>query len=114
MGAGLHVAAYFISYGARSSLLPAALSVAVPVGVFLVATYALDYYLVRRWGRFDVWLLIASTAVVGATVVAAATGFNLAGCLLILVLAPTLSVVGYEMRGYRLEAEALTTGRGTG
>ena len=102
-GAGLHVAAYFIAHSSRVNLLATAISVALPVGVFLIVTYTLYYYLVRRWGRFDLWLLIASTAVVGATVAAAAYGLNLAGCLLILVLAPAVTVIGYELLGYRNE-----------
>ncbi len=102
-GAGLQVAAYFIAHGSRVNLLATAISVALPVGVFLIVTYTLYYYLVRRWGRFDLWLLIASTAVVGATVAAAACGLNLAGCLLILVLAPAVTVIGYEVLGYRNE-----------
>ena len=105
-GAGLHVAAYYVSQETRVSLLATTLSVALPVGVFLVVTYGLHYYLVRRWGRFDAWLLIASTTVVIATIVAAACGFSLAGCLLVLVLAPAVTVIGYETLGYRREADA--------
>src|SRR5207244_10554691 len=74
-GAGLHVAAYYLSQGAQVSLLATALSVALPVGAFFVVTYGFHYYLVRRWGRLDTWLLTASTAVVVATIVAAACGF---------------------------------------
>ena len=107
-GAGLHVAAYFTGHGARIGLPATAPTVAVPVGVFLVVTYALHYYLVRRWGDFDLWLLIASTVLVGAAVVAAGLGFSLAGCLLILALAPTATVVGYEIHGFRRQTEALT------
>jgi len=106
-GAGLRVAAYFIAHESPVGLLATALSVAVPVSVFLWITCAVYYYLVRRRDRFDVWLLMASTAVVGAAVVAAASGFSLAGSLLILVVAPTVTVVGYEMLGYRREAEEL-------
>lgn len=105
-GAGLHVAAYYVSHEASVSLLATALSVALPVGVFLVVTYALYYYLTRRWSRFDAWLLMASTAVVAASIVAAACGFSLAGCLLVLVLAPAVTVIGYETLGYRREAGA--------
>src|SRR6266478_4811626 len=76
-GAGLHVAAYYVSQEARVSLLATALSVALPVGVFLVLTYALYYYLARRWGRLDSWLLIVSIAVVGVAIVMAANGFGL-------------------------------------
>ena len=106
-GAGLHVAAYYVLRESRVSLLATALSVALPVGVLLVVTYALYYHLVRRWGHFDTWLLIASTTVVLATIVAAACGFSLAGCLLLLVLAPAATVIGFETLGYRRNADTL-------
>jgi len=104
-GAGLHAAAYYIANEAHVSLLAIVLGVAVPLGSFLVMTYALYYYLVHRWGRFDVWLLMASITVVVATAVAAMLGLNVAACLLILLLAPTVTVIGYEALGYRRETE---------
>jgi low temperature requirement protein LtrA len=107
-GAGLHVAAYFIDHEAHISSLATVLSVAIPVCVFLVLIYALYYYLVRRFDPFHVWLLIATAAVVAVAVIAALSGTNMAGCLVILMLAPFVSVVGYEMLGYRHQAKALT------
>jgi len=107
-GAGLHVAAYFIDHEAHISSLATVLSVAIPVCVFLVLIYALYYYLVRRFDPFHVWLLIATAAVVAVAVIAALSGINMAGCLVILMLAPFVSVVGYEMLGYRHQAKALT------
>jgi len=80
----------------------------IPVPVFLVLIYALYYYLVRRFDPFHVWLLIATAAVVAVAVIAALSGINMAGCLVILMLAPFVSVVGYEMLGYRHQAKALT------
>jgi hypothetical protein len=44
--------------------------------------------------------------VVGA-VVAALSGISMAACLVILMFAPAVTVVGYEMRGYRHQAAAL-------
>ncbi len=38
---------------------------------------------------------------------AAASGVDMAVCLVILMLAPVVTVVGYEMRGYRHQAEAV-------
>ena len=87
------------------------LTVAVPVGVFLVLIYALYYYLVREFDPFHVWLLIATAAVVSVAVIAALSGINMAVCLVILMLAPAVTVVGYEARGYRHQAKALVTGK---
>jgi low temperature requirement protein LtrA len=108
-GAGLHVAAYFIEHKAHISPLATVLTVAVLVSIFLGMIYAVYYYLVRRFDPFHVWLLIATGAVVAAAVVAALAGIGMAVCLVILTLAPVVTVVGYEMRGYRHQAESLAT-----
>jgi hypothetical protein len=55
----------------------------------------------------DAWLLSASAAVLVATVVTAQSGLDVAKCLVILILAPAINVIGYEGRGYRYEEEAL-------
>ena len=106
-GAGLHVAASFIEHEAAISPLATVLTVAVPVGVFLALIYALSYYLVRRFDPFHVWLLSATAGVVAVVVAAALSGISMAVCLVILMLAPAVTVVGYEVRGYRHQAEAL-------
>jgi low temperature requirement protein LtrA len=108
-GAGLHVAAYYIQHQTHSGPLPTVLSVALPVGAFLGLTYALYYYLVRRFEAFQLWLLIATAAVVAITVTAALSGVNMARCLVILTLAPAVTVVGYEVLGYRYLANVLRT-----
>ena len=72
------------------------LAVAVPVGVFLGLMYALSYYLVRRFDVFQMWSLIATAGVVVVTLVAALSGVDVAKCLVVLMLAPTVTVVGYR------------------
>jgi low temperature requirement protein LtrA len=106
-GAGLHVAAYFIEHKAHISALATVLTVAVPVSVFLGLIYALYYYLVRRFDPFHLTLLGATAIVVVVAVVAALNGIGMAACLVILMFAPAVTVVGYEMRGYRHQAAAL-------
>lgn len=108
-GAGLHVAAYFIEHQAGIGSLPTLLAAAVPVSVFLAAIYALYYYLVRRFDLFHIWLLSVTAAVVAAAVLAALAGVDMAVCLVILMLAPAVTVVGYEMLGHRHQAEALAS-----
>jgi low temperature requirement protein LtrA len=98
-GAGLRVAAYFIQGSARIPAVAVVLAVAVPVGVFLGLMYALSYYLVRRFYFFQTWLLIATAGIAVLTLVAALSGVNVARCLVILMLAPTVTVVGSEVRG---------------
>ncbi len=106
-GAGLHVAAYFIDHRAHIGPLATVLSVAIPVGLYLGLIYALYYYLVRRFDVLHVWLLSGTAAVVALAVIAALAGVSMAVCLVILMLAPAVTVVGYEMRGHRHQAEAL-------
>ncbi len=106
-GAGLQVAAYFIERRAVIGPLATVLSVATPVAAYIGLNYAIYYYLVRRFYRLDVWLLTGVAAVLSASVVAAQSGIDVARCLVILILAPAIIVVGYEGRGYRYEAEAL-------
>jgi hypothetical protein len=52
-------------------------------------------------------LLGATAGVVVGAVVAALSGISMAACLVILMFAPAVTVVGYEMRGYRHQAAAL-------
>jgi low temperature requirement protein LtrA len=106
-GAGLHVAAYFIEHKAHIDALATVLSVAIPVAIFLGSIYALYAYLVGEFDRFHIWLLLGTAAVVGAAIVAAAAGVGMAVCLVILMIAPAVSVVGYEILGHRHQAEVL-------
>lgn len=108
-GAGLHVAAYFIEHKAHIGALATVLTVAIPVGVFLGMIYALYYYLVRRFDPFHIWLLGGTAAVVATAIVAAGSGVSMAACLVILMFAPAVTVVGYEARGYRHQAASLLT-----
>jgi len=105
-GAGLHVAAYFIERRTVIGPLATVLTVATPVAAYIGLIYASYYYLVRRFYRLDAWLLTGIAAILVATVVAAQSGIDVAKCLVILILAPAVIVVGYEGRGYRYEAES--------
>jgi hypothetical protein len=69
--------------------------------------YGLYYYLVRQFDFPHVWLLIGTAAVVALAVIAALAGVDMAVCLVILMLAPAVTVVGYEMQGYRHQTDAL-------
>ena len=105
-GAGLHLAAYFIDHKAQISAAVVVLAVALPVVVFIVLLSALYYYLVRRFDAFDAWLLVGSCAVAMFSVAAAWLGVGLGTCLVILMLAPAVIAVGYELLGYRNNANA--------
>ncbi|RJT34147.1 low temperature requirement protein A [Mesorhizobium waimense] len=108
-GAGLHVAAYFIEHKSHIGPLATLLTAAIPVGVFLGLIYALYYYLVPRFDPFHIWLLLATVAVVALAILAALAGVDMAVCLIVLMLAPVVTVVGYEAFGHRHQAEALAS-----
>src|SRR5579862_6766303 len=97
-GAGLRVSADFIEGKGAITPIAAVLAVVVPVGVFLLLMYALSYYLVRRFYAFQVWLLIGTAGAVAASVIAALSGMDVAKCLVILLLAPAVTVVASEVR----------------
>ena len=106
-GGGLRVAALWMEHSATISSLAVVLSVAIPLTVFLGSMFALYFYLVRRFGLFDAWLALATAAVMSVAVVAAWSGMSTPWCLALLMLAPIVTVVGYEVLGYRRQAEAL-------
>lgn len=103
-GAGLHVAGYLIEHSAKIGTLTTVLCVAIPVSVFIGTVYALNYYLIRQLQRSQLWLLIATAAVVALAITAALAGVNMAACLIILMLAPAITVLGNEVLEHRPNA----------
>jgi Bacterial low temperature requirement A protein (LtrA) len=98
-GGGLHAAAIFIEQQSHIGALATLLCVAAPVGLFLALSYALYYYLTRQPDRLHTWLLTITSAVVASAVIAAISGVPIAFSLAILMLAPAVTVVGYEIWG---------------
>lgn len=107
-GAGLHAAAYYIEHHSKLGSVETVLTVAVPVGVFIVSVYVLYMLMVRTVDAFHVVLLLLTAAVLGVAVWLAAAGISMANCLLVVTLAPMVTVVGYEVLGHKHAAEALT------
>jgi low temperature requirement protein LtrA len=106
-GAGLHVAAYFIEGKAVIGPLATVLCVAIPVSVFLGAVYALYHYLIRQFDRRHIGLLAATALVMALAIGAAAAGTDMAICLVIVMLAPAVTVIGYETFGHSQQQAAL-------
>ena len=107
MGAGLHVAAYYLEGEAKIGDTATVLSVAIPVAVFLLALYALYSLVFRAHDPFHLLLLALTAAVLALVIVLSAAGVSMAVCLLVLTLAPVVTVVGYETIGHRHMREAL-------
>ena len=62
----------------------------------------------RRFDPLHGWLLLGTIIVVALALGAALAGVDMAVCLMILMCAPVVTVVGYEAAGYRHQAQALT------
>lgn len=107
-GAGLHAAAYYIEHHSELGSVETVLSVAIPVGVYLVLICALYVLLVGAFDSFHILLLTLTAAILAAAIVMAAVGEDMAVCLLVVTLAPTVTVIGHELVGHRHAQRALT------
>jgi low temperature requirement protein LtrA len=106
-GAGLHVAALYIEHEAHISQLAVVLTTAVPLSVYVICLYAVYSVLVREVDPFHLWLVGGTAVVIVAAIIMAAADAPIAACLLVLTLAPAVTVVGYEIVGHRHRAEML-------
>jgi len=107
IGGGLHVAAYYLEHQTTLEPVGTVLSTAIPFAIYTAALYALYAAFTRHADPFHLALLAATTAVLVLSVALAALGVGVAACLLVLMLAPVVTVVGYETVGHRHVAEAL-------
>jgi low temperature requirement protein LtrA len=106
-GAGLHVAAYYIEHVAHIGILATVLTVAIPVAIFTGSVYVLYTYLVEQIDRYHFLLVALTAAVLLLAVGLAAMHVPVAICLLVLMLAPAVTVVGYELLGHEHRDQAL-------
>ena len=113
-GAGLHVAATYISHEAHIGATATVITVAVPVGVFAFALFALYAYLVHSGDPFHIALLGGTAAVLALAVLLASVGLPMAVCLVVVMLAPFVTVVGYETLGHRHLDAALNRAHAAG
>jgi low temperature requirement protein LtrA len=107
MGAGLHVAAYALEGEAKIGTTATVLSVVIPFAIFGLAFYALYSTLWHTADPFHLWLLAGTALLLAAAVLLAAAGVGVPVCLLVVALAPMVTVVGYETIGHRHLTEAI-------
>jgi low temperature requirement protein LtrA len=107
IGGGLHVAAYYLEHQTTLEPVGTVLSTAIPFAVYTAALYALYAAFTRHLDPFHLALLAGTMAVLVLSVALAALGVGVAACLLVLMFAPVVTVVGYETVGHRHVAEAL-------
>jgi low temperature requirement protein LtrA len=106
-GAGLHAAAYYVEHHSKLDAVSTVLSVAIPVAIYIAAVYLLYSFLVKARDPFHLLLLVLTGVVLIAAVLLVNRGMSMANALLIVMLAPAVTVVGYEILGYRHAEEAI-------
>ena len=105
-GAGLHVAALSLEEEGHISALGAVLSVALPVGLFVVSVLGLYSVLLGAVDPFHVWIVLGNLLVLAVAVLLAAAGVGMPVCLLVVAASLLVPVVGYETVGHRHMHEA--------
>ncbi|AJE82180.1 hypothetical protein SLNWT_1804 [Streptomyces albus] len=106
-GAGLHVAGLYLEHHTEIGETAVVLSLALPVGLYLLMIYLLHTLLLSAADRFHLLLISLTLAVLAAAVLLAAAGVALAVCLLVVMLAPFATVIGYETIGHRHQRQML-------
>ncbi|MZD03505.1 low temperature requirement protein A [Streptomyces sp. SID5785] len=114
-GAGLHVAGLFLDHHAEIGDVAVVAALAVPVALYLLMIYLLHTLLLSSADPFHLLLITLTLAVLAAALLLAAAGVTVAVCLLVVMLAPFVTVVGYETVGHRHQRRMLAdlrAGRG--
>ena len=106
-GAGLHVAALFIEHQAHIGPVATVLALAIPVALYLGGIYGMYIALFDDADSFHGVLMIITAVVLVTGPLLAALGVSMAVCLLVVMIAPAVTVVGYEVFGYRHMTEVL-------
>lgn len=107
VGAGLHVAAYYVEHESKLGVTGTVLTTAVPLAVYVVGIFVMYAVLTRSFDPFHVLLLLGSTALLLVPVLMAEGGVPLEWCLAVLALTPWVTVLGYESRGHEHNEQVL-------
>jgi low temperature requirement protein LtrA len=107
IGAGLHVAAYYLDDESELDATGTLLAVAVPVAAYAACLYLLYAQITRTLDPFHVVLILGTAVLVAIPVLLAAAGVDMVWCLAVLALSPWVTVVGYETVGHRHNGEVL-------
>ncbi len=107
VGAGLHVAAYYIEHDTHLSAVGMLATVAIPLAVYVLMVYLLYMQISRTYDPFHLLLLALSAVVLGGSMLLAAAGVDVFWCLLLLAATPWVTVVGYETIGHRHNQDVL-------
>jgi low temperature requirement protein LtrA len=106
-GAGVHVAALKLGDGVEIGSTATVLAVAVPFTIYVGILYLLYAALMRTRDPFHLLQIAVTGLLVILSVALAGAGVSIPVCLVILAVAPAVTVVGYETVGHRHLADAL-------
>ncbi|MEV6753077.1 low temperature requirement protein A [Streptomyces sp. NPDC051214] len=106
-GAGLHVAGLYLEHHTKIGEAAVVLSLALPVGLYLLMVYLLHTLLFSSADRFHLLLIGLTLAVLAVAVLLSAAGVAIAVCLLVVMLAPFVTVIGHETIGHRHQRRML-------
>ena len=106
-GAGLHAAAYLVEHHSELDAGQTVLTMVIPVAVFVLALFTIFHLLFPGRDPLHAWLLAGTLVFLLGAWLLAASGAPLSAALVVLMLAPWVTVLGYELRGYRHMAEVL-------
>lgn len=99
VGAGLHAVAYFLEHDSDLGAFGTTMTVAIPLATYLLWVYVLFHLLLPGHDTVHIWLMTGTIVAIAAAVALAATGVSIVWPVLLLTLAPWISVVGYEIYG---------------
>ncbi|WP_062385209.1 low temperature requirement protein A [Demequina iriomotensis] len=99
VGAGLHAVAYYLEHHSELDAVNTALTVAIPLCAYVVAVYMLFHLLLPGRDAVHLWLIVGTIACIAIGVVLAVAGASIAWAVLVLTVAPWISVIGYEVYG---------------
>ncbi|EGD44961.1 low temperature requirement protein LtrA [Nocardioidaceae bacterium Broad-1] len=100
-GAGLHVAAYLMQGESKLGEVGTVASVTIPVAAYALLLYVLYNSFLHVIDPFHILLVALTGVVLVASVVMAAAGVPVSWCLIVVALAPVVTIVGYEAVGHR-------------
>ncbi|WP_018178399.1 low temperature requirement protein A [Jongsikchunia kroppenstedtii] len=106
-GAGLHIIGLEMEHHADIGPVTTIAALVIPVAVYLVAVYALYTVLLGELDPFHLVLIVVTTLILVLAVVLAVVDVPVAVCLIVVMVAPFVSVVGYELVGNRHQQTAL-------
>ncbi|MEU6564012.1 low temperature requirement protein A [Nocardia nova] len=106
-GAGLHVAGLQLEHHTRIGPVAVVATLALPVGLYLLMVYLLHTLLLSAPDPFHILLLALTAIVLAVAMILAAVGVSIAICLIIVMISPFITVIGYETVGHRHQRQML-------